>query len=133
VDSLNDVTYRALIAAGGNDSGQAIIASWWYRWCYLLLPNAVTYDIELDPKRSGDLWVGRAHRMQRENIYDSVIRFHSPSPVILLLRHDRPDFEAVSKQVHLERLPMPEYLDAYRILDSSFTLKWGGRTFIKDY
>jgi hypothetical protein len=143
VDSLNDVTYHTLLNEGCNDTGQVIIASWWYRWCYLLLPHAITYDIELDPKSMSDhqsmsdhpgaLWVGRAHEMQRANIYDSVVRFHSSKPVVLLLRHDRPDFETVSRQLHMERLPMPEYLDAYQILDSIFVLKWGNRTFVKDF
>lgn len=130
VDSLNTVTLNAILSQSGNDSGQIILASWWYRWCYLLLPHAVTYDLELNPVHPDSLWVGRAHEMERINLYDSVIRFHSHSPVLLLLRHDRPDFDEVARQVHLERLPLPEYLDIYKVLDSTFTLKWGNRTFI---
>ncbi len=130
VDSLNTVTLNAILSQSGNDSGQIILASWWYRWCYLLLPHAVTYDLELNPVHPDSLWVGRAHQMERINLYDSVIRFHSHSPVLLLLRHDRPDFDEVARQVHLERLPLPEYLDIYKVLDSTFTLKWGNRTFI---
>lgn len=140
VDSLNDATYRALVAAGANSPGQVIIASWWYRWCYFLLPQSVTYDIELDQKNPGNLWVGRSYERVRESIYDTsanarsaVIRIQSKRPVLLLLRHDRPDFQTVSSQVHLERLQMPEYLDIYRILDSAFVLKWGDRTFVKSY
>ncbi len=116
VDSLNIVTMSALLSQGGNDSGQIILASWWYRWCYLLLPHAVTYDLELNPNHPDSLWVGRADEMERVNLYDSVIQFHSHSPVLLLLRHDRPDFDVVARQVHLERLPMHEYLDIYKVL-----------------
>jgi len=130
VDSLNSTTLDALLAHGGNDSGQVILASWWYRWCYLLLPHSITYDLELNPIHPDSLWVGRAHEMNRVNVYDPIIRFHSRTPVLLLLRHDRPDFEIVSRQIRLERLPMPEYLDIYKVLDSTFTLKWGNRTFI---
>jgi hypothetical protein len=130
VDSINHATDRALVANGAANPGQVILASWWYRWCYFEFPNAVTYDLELDPNRPGALWVGRSHQLHRDFLRDSIIRFTSPQPVLLLLRHDRPDFEEVSQQVHLQRLPMPEYLDIYRILDSSFTLKWHDRTFI---
>ncbi len=77
VDSLNSMTFHALISNGGNDSSQVILASWWYRWCYLELPRAVTYDLELNPVHPDSLWVGRAHEMERINVYDSVIRFHS--------------------------------------------------------
>jgi 4-amino-4-deoxy-L-arabinose transferase-like glycosyltransferase len=132
VDSLNSMTFRALVTNGGNDSGQVILASWWYRWCYLQLPHAVTYDLELNPVHPDSLRVGRANEMERINLYDAVIRFHSSGPVLLLLRHDRPDFEQVARQVHLERLPLPEYLDIYKILDSTFTLRWGNRTFISE-
>ncbi len=132
VDSLNNMTLRALTENGAADSGTVIIASWWYRWCYALLPQAVTYDIELDPVRQGALWVGRSHEFWRANLYDSTIRFHSSRPVLLLLRHDRPDFDSLQKQLHLERLPLPEYLDIYRIRDTTFTLKWRDRMFIAE-
>jgi hypothetical protein len=124
------MTLNALLSNGGNDSGQVILASWWYRWCYLQLPHSVTYDLELNPVHTDSLWIGRAHEIERINVYESVIRFHSPDPVLLLLRHDRPDFDEVARQVHLERLPLPEYLDIYKILDSTFTLKLDNRTFI---
>ena len=133
VDSLNAMTLHTLRANGASDSGAVILASWWYRWCYLLLPRAVTYDLELDPYHPGALWVGRSHKLYRvflDRPADSVIWFRSTRPVLLLLRHDRPDFEEVARQVHLERLPLPKYLDVYKILDSSFVLKWHGRTFI---
>ncbi len=130
VDSLNNMTLEALLANGANNSGQVILASWWYRWCYVSLPRSTTYDLEINPVHPDSLWIGRAHDMARVNLYDSVIRFHSSGPVLLLLRHDRPDFEVVSRQVRLERLFLPEYLDIYKILDSTFTLKWGNRTFI---
>ncbi len=135
VDSLNGMTLRALQANGGNDSGEVILASWWYRWSYLLFPHAVTYDLELDPYHPGALWVGRANEMHRDFLdhpEDTIIQFHSTRPVLLLLRHDRPDFEDVARQVHLERLPMLQYLDIYKILDSSFVLKWHGRTFLSN-
>ena len=133
VDSLNDRVIQALQANGASDSGEVILASWWYRWSYLLFPHAVTYDLELDPYHPGALWVGRANELHRDFLDhpgDSVIRFHSTHPMLLLLRHDRPDFEEVARQVHLERLPLPEYLDIYKILDSSFVLKLHGRTFV---
>jgi len=132
VDNLNDLTHGALQANGANDSGEVVLASWWYRWSYLLFPHAITYDLELNPYRTGSLWVGRASELHRKFLDkpgDSVIQFHSTHPVLLLLRHDRPDFEQVARQVHLERLPLPEYLDVYKILDSNFVLKWGDRTF----
>jgi hypothetical protein len=132
VDSLNNMTLSALLANGGNDSGQVILASWWYRWCYLLLPRSITYDLELNPVHPDSLWVGLTHEMERVNVYDSVVRFHSRTPVLILLRHDRPDFDLVARQIHLERLPMPEYLDIYKVLDSTFTLRWGNRTFISE-
>jgi Dolichyl-phosphate-mannose-protein mannosyltransferase len=130
VDSLNNMTLSTLLSNNANNSGQVILASWWYRWCYLLLPHAVTYDLELNPVHADSLWVGRAHEMERVNLYDSVIRFHSTTPVLLLLRHDRPDFDEVARHVHLERLPLPEYLDIYKVLDSTFTIRWENRTFI---
>ena len=131
VDSLNNMTLRTLEANNANNPDQAIIATWWSRWTYLLLPRALTYDVEVDYKRPGAIAVGCAQEFHRMNIYDSVIRISSKRPVLLLMRQDRPDFKQVSQQVHLERLPMPEYLDIYRILDSSFVLKWGDRTFVK--
>ena len=130
VDSLNSMTMQALLANRANDSGQVILASWWYRWCYLLLPHAETYDLVPNPIHADSLWVGHAHEMGRVNLHDSVIRFHSSAPVLLLLRHDSPDFDKVAGQVHLERLTLPEYLDIYKIEDSIFTLRWGNRTFI---
>ncbi len=140
VDRLNDTVLRALEANHGNDSGEVMLASWWYRWSYLLLPNATIYDLELNPDHPGSLdapndslWVGRSHSIYRvflDQPGDSVIRFRSSHPVLLLLRHDRPDFDTVASQIHLERLPLPEYLDLYKILDSTFTLRWHHRTFI---
>jgi hypothetical protein len=131
VDRLNKVTLSTLRANGAADSGQVILATWWSRWAYLNLPHAMTYDIEVDYARPGALAVGRASEFHRINLYDSTITIHSSRPVLLLMRHDRPDFERVSHQLHLERIPMPEYLDFYRIRDTAFTLKWGDRTFIK--
>jgi hypothetical protein len=131
VDSLNDMTLRTLEANNANDSDQVIIATWWSRWTYLLLPRALTYDVEVDYKRPGAIAVGCAQEFHRTNIYDSLIRISSKRSVLLLMRHDHPDFKQVSQQVHLERLPMLEYLDIYRILDSSFVLKWGDRTLVK--
>jgi hypothetical protein len=131
VDSLNSVTLQTLEANGSNYTDQVMIATWWSRWIYLLMPRATTYDIELDYKRPGAIAVGRAQEFHRINIYDSTIHISSQRPVLLLMRHDRSDFQAISRQVHLERLSTPEYLDIYRILDSSFVLKWGDRTFIK--
>lgn len=133
VDSLNEIVHQALQSNGAGDSGGVILASWWYRWSYLLFPHAVTYDLELDPYHPGALWVGSANELHRnflKHSSDSVIRFHSTHPVLLLLRHDRPDFNVVARQVHLERLPLPEFLDIYKILDSSFVLKWHDRTFV---
>ena len=131
VDSINDETLRVLQANGADDSDQVIIASWWSRWCYLELPHATTYDIEVDFNRPGALAVGRARQFHRDNLYDSLIPIHTSHPVLLLMRHDRSDFAEVNRQVHLERLPMPEYLDIYRILDTSFVLRWGDRIFVK--
>ncbi|HEY3874646.1 MAG TPA: hypothetical protein VGM92_04165, partial [Candidatus Kapabacteria bacterium] len=130
VDSLNDMAYNALLANAGNDSCAVILASWWYRWAYDLLPNATVYDLEINPIHPDSLWVGRSGHLHRVNVYDSVIRLHSSGPVLLLLRHDRPDFDTVARQVHLERIPMPEYLDIYKIEDSSFVLRWKNRSFI---
>jgi hypothetical protein len=136
VDSLNEMVHQALQSNGAGDSGAVLLASWWYRWSYLLFPHAVTYDLELDPYHPGALWVGRANELHRDFLDhsgDSVIRFHSSHHVLLLLRHDRPDFNEAARQVHLERLPLPEFLDIYKILDSSFVLKWHDRTFVGTY
>ena len=105
--------------------------SWWSRWCYLLTPRATTYDIEVDFNHPGALAVGRAREFHRDNLYDSLIPIHTSRPVLLLMRHDRSDFAEVSRQVHLERLPMPEYLDVFKILDSAFVLRWRDRVFVK--
>ena len=135
VDSLNNVVLRTLQDNYGNDSGEVILASWWYRWAYILFPHATVYDLELNPHHPDSLWVGRSQELNRDFLdhpADSVIHFRSSHPVLLLLRHDRPDFDTVAYQVHLERLPLPEYLDIYRVLDTSFTLKWHDRTFVKE-
>ncbi len=131
VDNINNETLRVLIANGADDSNQVIIASWWSRWCYLLTPRATTYDIEVDFNHPGALAVGRAREFHRDNLYDSLIPIHTSRPVLLLMRHDRSDFAEVSRQVHLERLPMPEYLDVFKILDSAFVLRWRDRVFVK--
>ncbi|HWF44138.1 MAG TPA: hypothetical protein VG537_05820, partial [Candidatus Kapabacteria bacterium] len=131
VDSLNDRTLHTFEANGANDTNQVMIATWWSRWIYLLIPRATTYDVELDYKRPGGIAVGRAQEFHRINIYDSTIHISPQHPVLLLMRHDRSDFQEINRQVHLERLSTPEYLDIYRILDSSFVIKWGDRTFIK--
>ena len=128
VDSLNDMTLRVLEANGANDSNTTLLATWWSRWIYWLLPHATSYDVE--PGRANTIAIGRSQELHRENIYDSVIRIHSSGPMLLLIRHDRPDFAEVNKQLHLDRLPLPEYLDIYRVLDSSFTLRWQDRTFL---
>lgn len=129
VDSLNDATYHTLVAAGAADSRSVIIASWWSRWCYALLPLATTIDIET-AGHPGLLAVGISRNMQRESISTHTLRLHAPN-VFLLTRHDRPDFAEVSRQVHLTRLPLPECLDAYRVEDSSFRLHWGDQVFIR--
>ena len=131
IDRLNDTTLAALKAHGGADAGQVILATWWSRWAYLELPHPTTYDIEVDYSRPGALAVGKASEFHRDNLYDSTIVLHTSRPILLLMRHDRPEFASIAKTVHLERLPMPEYLDIYKIVDTAFTLKWGDRTFIK--
>jgi len=131
VDNINEITFNALKANGAADSGQVILATWWSRWAYLQLPHATTYDIEVDYSRPGALAVGKASALHRDNSYDSVIILHTHHPVLLLMRHDRPDFEMFNYQVHLERIPTAEYLDIYRIEDSTFTLHWGDRIFVK--
>ncbi len=131
VDSLNAMTLRALEANGASNPNAVILASWWYRWCYALLPDATTFDIET-AGHEGHLAVGISQNIHRENIFNSVIRFHARGSVLLLLRHDRPDFAEVNSQLHLERLPMPEYLDIYRVKDSAFVLHWQDRTFIRE-
>src|SRR5581483_9085913 len=136
VDRLNGATLTTIDKNNGNDSGAVLLASWWYRWCYVLLPQVTTYDLELDPFHPGKLWVGRSLDMHRaflsieNNPQYSIVEFLSSRPVLLLLRHDRPDFQDVARQVHLVRLPLPEYLDIYKILDSTFVLKWDDRTFV---
>ena len=128
VDSLNDMTLRALEARGANDSNSTIIATWWSRWTYLLLPHANTYDVE--PGIANTIAVGYSRELHRENIFDSVTRIHSSGPMLLLMRHDRTNFAEVNKQLHLERLSLPEYLDIYKILDTGFTLRLQDRTFL---
>ncbi|MDP4200294.1 MAG: hypothetical protein Q8922_10290 [Bacteroidota bacterium] len=131
VDSLNQTTLRALEASGAGRASAVILASWWARWCYVLLPDATTFDIE-SAGHEGHLAVGISQNLHRENLENAIIRFHAYGPVLLLLRHDRPDFAQVNSQLHLERLPMPEYLDIYRVLDTAFTLRWQDRTFIRE-
>jgi hypothetical protein len=129
VDSVNDATYNALVHAGAQRYGTVIIASWWARWCYDLFPHATVIDIET-AGHDDSLAVGMSHERERENVSSKRIGLFGER-VFLLMRHDRADFASVSNQLHLKRLALPEYLDAYEIEDSTFHLHWGGRVFVR--
>lgn len=129
VDRLNEVTDQALEAAGAELPGTVIIANWWARWCYDRFPHATVIDIET-VGHDDSLAVGVSYERERENISSKRFGLFGER-VLLLMRHDRPDFSVVANQLHLERLPLPEFLDAYRIEDSTFHLRWGGREFVR--
>jgi hypothetical protein len=118
-----------LLARGANEEGNTILTGWWSRWAYMLMPNGTVVDITIAGRDTID--VGVSHAYVRHMSPDTVIDITSRKPVLLLLRHDHPDFQTIAQQVHLERLPLPQYLDAYTITDSTFSFHWAGRTFRK--
>ncbi|MEI8134273.1 MAG: DUF2723 domain-containing protein [bacterium] len=130
-DRLHQDVLEALNKESKSGDDLILLDTWWHRWVYYYLPNVTDYDIR-DFPNSDSLWVGKSQHFVRSGIQERVIRIPNKKKVLLLLRNDHPAFMEISKQVHLERLLLPKYLDIYRITDEHFSFHWKNMHFIKE-
>jgi hypothetical protein len=130
-DKLHEQVLSALQTELSKSKDITMIDTWWHRWGFYYLPDATIYDVR-DQSAEDMIEIGRSQHYQRIMALPNVIRIPKNQNVLLLLRQDHPAYAELSKQVHLERSNLPEYLDIWRIADSTFTLKWKNRTFVKE-
>ncbi|HET9136005.1 MAG TPA: glycosyltransferase family 39 protein [Candidatus Kapabacteria bacterium] len=105
-----------------------LLDNWWNRWAYYYLPTATIYDL-LNNDKQGYLSVGKSNYFVREVVLNPVVDIPANAEVLLLMRHDHPDFKHIADQLQLERLPLPEYLDIWKVKTKGFTFVWLDKTF----
>jgi hypothetical protein len=130
IDALHEDVYEALSHEAAS-SDLVLLDTWWHRWGYYYLPQSTIYDIR-DFSSSDSLWIGKSQHFDRKVIEERIIKIPAGKRVLLLLREDHPAFAQISRQVHLERIALPEYLDIYRITDDTFSFRWKDVRFIKE-
>ncbi|HYM19488.1 MAG TPA: hypothetical protein VEW28_00620 [Candidatus Kapabacteria bacterium] len=129
-DRLHEQVFRILQIEQSKNNNLVLIDTWWHRWGFYYLPDAVIYDIR-DQSSQDTISVGLSRQYSRTMSLPASIVIPNNAEILLLLRKDHPSFNEISKQVHLEKIDLPEYLDMWRIADTSFTLKWKNRIFVK--
>lgn len=130
-DRLHTEVAAALKKEAANPNDLVILDTWWHRWGYYYQPQSMIYDIR-DFPWSDSLWVGVSQNYIRQGIADSVIHISQGKEVLLLLREDHPSYASITKQVHVERIDLPKYLDMYRVTDEHFSLRWKNVRFVKE-
>jgi hypothetical protein len=128
IDELNTVVLSALKNEKPEDC--ILLDTWWHRWGYYYLPQSTIYDIRDFPGKDS-LWIGRSEHYHRDAVGDRAIRIPNDKKVLVLLREDHPSFSEIARQVHLERLSLPQYLDIYQITDEHFSFRWKDVWFTK--
>jgi hypothetical protein len=108
-----------------------LLDTWWHRWGYYYLPECTIYDIRDFPSNDS-LWIGKSQNVERKVIEERVITIPADKKVLLLLRQDHPAYSEISRQLHLTRITLPNYLDIYRITDEHFSFQWKNVRFIKE-
>jgi hypothetical protein len=127
-DKLNTSVYDALKSELAAHPNLVLLDTWWNRWAYYYLPTATTYDL-LNNDKQGYLSVGKSNNVVREVVLNPVVDIPANSEVLLLIRHDHPDFKHIADQLQLERLPLPEYLDIWKVKSKGFAFTWLDKTF----
>jgi len=129
-DNENEATLSMLQNLHSPENRQVIIASRWGQWGMFYRPQSIVYDREILPDHPVSLFVG--HNMIRKEIPDSVVLLAPyTEDVVLIMWEKHWAFPYIQSQVHLEKLPMPEYLDAWIITDEHFRLTINGTTFVR--
>lgn len=129
-DDISKYTLRALKRADALGNNSVIFDTWWMRWSYYYNPNAYVYDIR--DYDDDSLAVGLSYHLVRSIPTDSVLHVPRSSRTMLFMRADHPDFPLLARQLQLQKIQdMPAYLDLFEVMDSSFTLRWKNKTFIR--
>lgn len=127
VDRLNTVTDSMLQAFGADTPSSVVLASWWDRQAYRALSHAYVYDIQ---PMQDTVAIGVSHELWRQDLDSKSIPVPPHARIFILMRQDNPDFAQLTEQLQLQRLPLPEYLDAFEVLRAPDTLKLRNATFI---
>ncbi len=130
-DKLHSEVLKTLKDESADPADLVILDTWWHRWGYYYMPQSLIYDIR-DFPLSDSLWIGESQHYIRKVISDSIVRIAPEKNVLLMLRKDNPSFSSIAKQVHLQSIDLPEYLDMFRITDEHFSFRWKNVTFIKE-
>jgi hypothetical protein len=125
---LHSSVHDALQTELAQHPNLVLLDSWWNRWGYYYLPKATTYDL-LNNDKQGYLSVGKGSNFVREPVASPVINIPADAEVLFLIRRDHPDFNRLTEQLQLERLPLPEHLDIWKIKTKGFTFVWLDKTF----
>ncbi len=131
VDLLHEKVFTALKNESANPSDLVLLDTWWHRWGYYYYPGSTIYDIRDFPSNDS-LWIGRSQNFIREVVEERLIKIPGGKKVLLLLREDHPFYSEISRQVHLEKISLPHYLDMYRITDEHFSFLWKNVRFIRE-
>ncbi len=131
IDLLHEEVFAAIQCEAAKPSDLILLDTWWHRWGYYYLPGSTIYDIR-DFPANDSLWIGRSQSYDRKVMEERVIKISTRKKVLLLLREDHPAYSEIAKQVHLEKISLPPYLDMYRITDERFSLQWKNVRFIKE-
>ncbi len=129
-DEIHRLVFRLFKSKEQYDGPLVLLSTWWHRWGYYYLPEATIYDIR-DYPGTEEAPVGVSKDYFRKAIQYREIELPKSKNVVLMLRRDHPAFKEIANQVHLQRISMPQYLDLWQITDSSFSLRWKDKVFIK--
>ncbi len=129
-DSINTAVINMLKREIPEPANAVIIDTWWQRQAYYYDPLPVTYSIQ--SKLEDTIQIKAKQSNFVSSAVDSVVLIPSTiKDVLIFIRKQHPDLAMISKQVHLQKVEMPEFLDVYRISDEHFLLQWKNLRFVK--
>lgn len=130
MDSIHHSVASMLQHEGTDPEATVILDTWYQRFNYYYNPKAIVYNIQSG--EADTVWYKSRQHEYTNEVVGSVIEIPPETKnVLFFIRHDHPDMKSIEGQVTLERIPMPEYLDVYRITDDHFILRWKNIRIVK--
>lgn len=129
-DRVNILAIKAVEKEKKNSS-VIILDSWWVRFSYYYMPDVLSYNIR---SLGGDTLAG-VYKQSGYNLTRDVSRrelLPKNASILIFIRNDHPDLPLLKEQVRLFQLTDNPPLGIYKIVDSTFTLKWKNYTFTNE-
>ena len=131
IDSINSAVIHMLKKEIPEPDKAVIIDTWWQRQAFYYNPLAVTYSIQ--SKLEDTIEIKKMQTRYKESPVDSVVSIPAQiKDILIFIRTEHPDLRMISRQVHLQKVPMRKFLDVYRITDEHFSLQWKNLRFVKE-